>query len=418
MCASRCLTDSQCAAGEICVEKGACAAAFRGPSPCAFAWRTEPDRDLDGGSQPLDAAQPSDAGGGADAGGAHGRCEADPFEPNDASSEAVPWIGALENLTICSEDRDYFSIDAVPGDEIGARIEFMHAQGDLDLALLFEGRTLGTSQDTTNVEEIRHTAERSGRYVFEVYGFGSEVENTYRLFTYRNRAPCEPDRFEENDNAEEAAPIGVGDIIDANLCPLDASDFFLLEQIGQDEQIQVHLRYAAPPGMRLTVFTPQGQSLFSEAGSGEERIRFTATQAGDCLIQVSGLVQEGPSRPYELVAERIQPLCGDQFEPNDTPGLATPVEVPSDTEAVICPADFDYYAVSVPPSATRIRIAVTGGGIFGSALRPDDFELIGIFDESSDLEVPIVEDADRTLFLLIGAADSGAESPVYRLAID
>lgn len=418
MCASRCLADSQCAVGEICVEKGACAAPSRGPSPCAFSWRTGARDERDAGIPASDAADGSDAGSDTDAGWGPFICEADDLEPNDSTFDAVPWLGELDLLTICSEDRDYFLINAARGEEIGARIEFQHRQGDLDLALLFAGRTLAVSMDTSDTEEIRHRVEESGAYVFEVYGFGSEVENRYQLYTYRNPVPCEADPFEENDTADEAVPIAADAMIEASLCPTDTSDFFLLDVEEQSTQIAVTLSYDAPPAMRLSVLTPQGQNLFSESGSGEERIGFSVEQSGAHLVQVSGFVPEGEVRTYRLQAETLVPPCGDEFEPNDTPALATPIMLPVLLDGVICPADFDYFSLNVPEDRTSIRITTEGPDVFGSVLRQGSFELLGIWDGASALELPVNTSEDRALVLLVGSNAVGTDSRAYQLAIE
>ena len=62
-------------------------------------------------------------------------CSPDAAEPNDlvdtagALPENNPW------LTLCGNDEDVYVIDALEDKVISARIEFVHADGDLDLVL-------------------------------------------------------------------------------------------------------------------------------------------------------------------------------------------------------------------------------------------------------------------------------------------
>jgi hypothetical protein len=58
------------------------------------------------------------------------------------------------------------------------RIEFSHAAGDLDLKVSRGGTEVGTSQGTSDSEEV--TASTAGTYVVQVYGY-SGAANTYRL---------------------------------------------------------------------------------------------------------------------------------------------------------------------------------------------------------------------------------------------
>lgn len=417
MCASRCIADSQCAVGEQCVSVGACAAPQRGLSPCAFPWPAAFNGPLDAGVEPGDASAIPDGGGAGGDAGPPLACIADIFEPNNSFLEATPAPeGAAVELSICSQDRDLFAVQALRGDEIGALVEHRYDEGDLDLALFFDGRTLAISQDTQDTEEIRHVVELDGEYIFEVYGFPADVETTYQLRTYRSRAPCETDAFEENDNVDEAAPIELGERIEATLCPTDTSDFFSVEIPVSDVEIEVRLNYVAPPGMRLNILSPDGQSSFSESGLGEEVMNFIAPQAGTFWIQVSGSVEEGQTGQYSLFANSIAPPCGDDFEPNDAPGSATAIALPANVAGVVCPADFDYYGVDVPAGGT-LNVFFDGVDVFGSVLRWSDFELLATLRPGQPLELQVDDDTE-SLLILVGPTSTSDVGLPYTLLIE
>ena len=53
-------------------------------------------------------------------------------------------------LTLCENDEDIFLIEALEDKTINARIEFVHADGDLDLIVGSEGGTLHYFRNTGN----------------------------------------------------------------------------------------------------------------------------------------------------------------------------------------------------------------------------------------------------------------------------
>ena len=66
---------------------------------------------------------------------------------------------------------------------INARIEFVHADGDLDLELWgIDGvQTLGASDTTGNAEEIIVAAPVSGTYFLRVFSLANDVASRYSL---------------------------------------------------------------------------------------------------------------------------------------------------------------------------------------------------------------------------------------------
>ena len=412
MCAARCIADTQCQVGEQCTAAGACAAPMREPSPCAFTWPAVLDFPLDAGLPGRDASLPPD-GGELDDGGVPSVCQEDIFEPNNSFFEATPVpFGEAVDLSICSQDRDLFALQAQRGDEIGALLEYRYEEGDLDLALFFDGRTIAVSQDTQDTEEIRHLVEDDGDYFFEVYGFPTDIENDYRFSAYRTSAPCQVDVFEDNDNIDEAAQIVLGEAIDATLCPTDTSDFFSLELNEPGVEIEVRLNYESPAGMRLGILTPEGQSSFSESASGEEVVNFIVPQAGIFGIQVSGSVEEGQTGNYQLIANAIAPPCGDAFEPNDAPQDAAEIGSPTEIEGTICPADFDYFLLDVGAGIPNILLA--GQDIFGSVLRPSDFELLATLELNELTEVS-PDPETESLLILVGPLSTSDVGLPYNL---
>ncbi|MCC6525562.1 MAG: PPC domain-containing protein [Polyangiaceae bacterium] len=112
-----------------------------------------------------------------DGGSTGGGCADDGFEPNDAAASAKPLgAGSHAGLAVCSGDDDWFSF-TVPGG-VDLRIDFDHAEGDLDIALTKNGSAIATSQGTSDFESVSATG--GGTYTLRVYGY-SGAANAYTL---------------------------------------------------------------------------------------------------------------------------------------------------------------------------------------------------------------------------------------------
>jgi hypothetical protein len=97
----------------------------------------------------------------------------DALEPNDARNAARTVTGTVTGLKICAGDEDWLKSTA--GGTV--RIEFTHADGDLDMAAFdAAGNALTVSQGTTGSEQVTIPA---GGFV-RVYGY-SGAQNTYRV---------------------------------------------------------------------------------------------------------------------------------------------------------------------------------------------------------------------------------------------
>lgn len=148
----------------------------------------------DGLSPPADAAPPSDGAEQkegpvhldgavfADAGG----CVDAGREPNNSSTAAslLSSLGTNYALEICYPgDVDHMSFTVPVGERLRATIQFSHAEGDLDAALLDpNGATIDESKGfgDTEVLQMGFSAPTTDRYIIGVVGFQGAV-NTYSL---------------------------------------------------------------------------------------------------------------------------------------------------------------------------------------------------------------------------------------------
>jgi hypothetical protein len=121
------------------------------------------------------------------------------YEPNESVASAgnlgafSPTSSIVEYLAVDSAgDNDYFLLTGSGSTAPRIRLEFTHANGDLDLQLLdASGQVLAASTGVTNSEEIATTlAEGEVKYI-RVYGFQNAV-GSYRLLIGNGTAPVAP----------------------------------------------------------------------------------------------------------------------------------------------------------------------------------------------------------------------------------
>lgn len=109
-------------------------------------------------------------------------CDDDALEPNDDTNAPAVSPGRYDNLQICPGNDDYFRIRANAGETIRATLLFVHASGDLDMALYAANGTdrLAVSETSDDDEMLSFTATEAGFYTLFVYGY-EDAENSYSL---------------------------------------------------------------------------------------------------------------------------------------------------------------------------------------------------------------------------------------------
>jgi hypothetical protein len=107
-------------------------------------------------------------------GGSRAHACSDAHEPNDRQADATALTGEEQgDLAICRGDSDWF---AVAGGGV-VRIEFSHANGDLDMAAFdASGAQMAVSEGTSDSETV--TVPTGG--AVRVYGYEGAA-NTYRI---------------------------------------------------------------------------------------------------------------------------------------------------------------------------------------------------------------------------------------------
>ncbi|MBN2358970.1 MAG: hypothetical protein JXR83_05920 [Deltaproteobacteria bacterium] len=145
-----------------------------------------------------------------------GQCVDDAYEENDSMRDPATVPEGVVAGQICWRDDDFFAfaVGAPETRPIHLDLRFMHAVGDLDLALLDPSlRQVAISQGVTDSEVIDHRPALPGTYQARVYGFGGAV-GPYSLQI------CRDDVYEQNDSVATAVDLAAG-AIQAVLCRHD-----------------------------------------------------------------------------------------------------------------------------------------------------------------------------------------------------
>lgn len=107
----------------------------------------------------------------------------DPFEPNDEVARARELFAVVDEAVgvICGND-DFYELAPEQGCTLHATLDFVHAEGDLDLELVnaSDGAPIAVSNGTTDREQIDHVAPSASPVALHVSGF-SGATNVYRL---------------------------------------------------------------------------------------------------------------------------------------------------------------------------------------------------------------------------------------------
>lgn len=99
---------------------------------------------------------------------------ADRFEPNDTSAQAKDVsMGLTDTLTSCG-DTDFFAVNVARG-ELTVKVDFKHAEGDLDLKFTSaSGAAVASSEGSTDLESLTKGVA-PGRYLVEVFRYGNRT---------------------------------------------------------------------------------------------------------------------------------------------------------------------------------------------------------------------------------------------------
>ena len=282
-------------------------------------------------------------------------CVADVYEEDDTIGEAtLVDEGYYSGMIVCSGDDDYYSLVVGNNETITARAIFTHAEGDVDLRLYNpDGGIVASSTSNSDDEQLTTSSLMAGAYSLRVNldawaGDDALPGNRYELDLAFGQ-PC-VDQHEDNETLETAAPLVGGSHPGLWICPGDEDWYELLLSNNEFVALEAHFIHAEGD-MDMRLYNARGVIVASAtSNSDDERIVYTTSESGRFYLRVNQDAWGGddatPGNEYELVLG-LGTACTDVYEDNDTSDDAAAVAGGTHADLSACPADEDWYAVTV-----------------------------------------------------------------------
>jgi len=235
-------------------------------------------------------------------------CIDDVFEENDSINDVGTDIepGTYRNLRLCGDgifsDDDFYPIFVGDATELSVQLDFLHADGDIDLSLKDEeGVTFLGSVSSTDNEELS-TCLSDGLYYINVWSVDGGINAAYDMSIELGRC-CLDDAREDrgDDNAQTATVVGPGEEYpDGQICEND-EDWYVIDLFQGDTLDVVVLFDHDGPEDDLDVFVLDPAELIVGSGvsfTSDEEVNVTAVMSGPHYIRVRGHM--GSTNSYHI----------------------------------------------------------------------------------------------------------------------
>ncbi len=232
----------------------------------------------------------------------------DTHEDNDdAAAAAALAEGVSIDAIVCGTDQDWYEVPVAVGCIADARLDFIDADGDIDVELRrADGTTVqGASRGVTDSERITKVIVEGGMR-YRVYFGVADSENVYRFVVDETCAVACPadDPWEPNDSRTEAPDLKAAlDEVVGVVC--SSEDFFdTVPQTGCT--LAARLDFDDAHGdLDLELQDTTGAVLASSRGTtNREQLEFTSSNGARVVLRVFGFA--GATATYRM---RVQSTC-------------------------------------------------------------------------------------------------------------
>lgn len=236
-------------------------------------------------------------------------CVDDGFEDNDSIGAASAAAGTIMGQ-VCADDDDFFEIAVDPGMQLDVSLDFVDADGDLDLSLLSStGTILASSAGTSDSETVGLCLTEAGPLFARVVGYRG-AENAYSLTVATSAGTCcVDDAGEDDDDRASARSVSAGDF-DGTVCPSD-DDYLAFDVAGPSEVSALLVFDAAAGDLDLELLGPDGAVVAFSRGTGDEETFSLDVGAGRYTLRVFGFMGSGGDYVGELMVTPVMTCSGD-----------------------------------------------------------------------------------------------------------
>jgi hypothetical protein len=298
-------------------------------------------------------------------------CTEEASEPNDTRATAAPYaFGTTQPGAFCESNlRDYYTFQGpASGQAFSLRLQFSSIQSEIDFYLTDAAGNFVTYSYGTGDNRVISAVSNGGQYYLQVEGRRSA---TYRLESALGSLPrcSEPDPDEPNDFYGEFKPIPFGVPYSAFSCAGE-NDYYQFQGPPTGQEFTVNLVFDHEAGDLDFDLSSTSSSYRARSRNDNETVS-VISNGGIYTLQVAGPnfnnTYGSPSNTYEIRTELgYHPVssCGDEdgLEPNDRPGLSTPVSGTTDFEAFLCGDLPDYYSFQGAAAGTPFFASVEFAG--------------------------------------------------------
>ncbi len=352
-------------------------------------------------------------------------CAADTFEDNNSFETAREGSCGEQTATLCNVDLDYYVVDVEAGQLVEFTMDNAGAQTRMRLYSSANGTQVGTRNGNGT---LSYTALETGQAYLRVEPKSGPLSMTAYPYTLTIEGISGIDLAVTDLSIVTSTVIAGEDLLAewslVNGCTLDASAFAARAWLSQDETLD-----AADVPM-VSISLPSLTA--ADAIDFSEKITVPAsTTPGDYFVIIEAdanqqVVESNETNNTLAAPITVDDVCmPDAMEPNDFLGttvLAPAVTPPGVTGLSLCPADVDWFAVSVGAGQTlsaAIRFAHADGDL--------DLKLYDVNSSlaqpvasatSSDDDEELVRTAAVATTYLIRVSGFGGASADYDLEID
>ena len=312
------------------------------------------------------------SGGGGGGGGGGGACTPDAGDPGVAPDPSPRPLapGAPAQGSICGAgDEDAFTFEVPAGAAFTLDVDFVHAEGDIDVSVTgsdgFEDDSVGSVDD----ERIVGLSRAGGTFIARLVGYSGETNPRYAVtLSIQADGACLPDAAEgPNGNGADGDAADLrAHIFDAlSVCAGDEDWFYVDLEAGATATLLVAFEHAVGD-LDLAVTGPGGFSASSASADDDEEVVIDPVPAtGRYYARVFGF--GGASNDYLLdLTETAPVMCADdRVEPNDARADAEPLPANLYRNFTAC-GDDDWYRTDVP-AGRELQVFLTWDESFGDA---------------------------------------------------
>jgi hypothetical protein len=287
-----------------------------------------------------------------------GDCERDYFEESDTPANAEPLDTVTEvydDLRLCPDDDDVFSIFLQTGDQLTATIVVPAEDGGAQATIWLYDETAENSLRFAQAPpfgsgRILYVAQEDGVVYLRINALNGQAR--YDLIIEIDTAtPCQADFFEPNNSttsptSPDLVPDGVN--LSGTICPGDV-DFFQVP-VAAGEALNAVLTFnSTESDLDIAFLDENGVLIAQDAGGGSpEQLRRRFTSNTTVFMRVRGFGTSTGS--YTLTVDHEPPfVCtADAAEPDNDVATARPVALngglPSEART-ICQGDEDFLSL-------------------------------------------------------------------------